>query len=184
MDMPLLPVLIKEKRKRPYRGDNAFGILGVHPDAPTEEITRAYRRLARKYHPDINPSPEARQQFLKINRAYGFIMKEGELARLQLKCRMVEIKRTYVGLLEIIKREHELGGIPVEPPDPSPQHFSRQSEQDVRMQELSACMSWDCPRCQWRDKCGRATGFDQVEELHHEIQSKVMAKTFAFFFGK
>jgi hypothetical protein len=97
---------------------------------------------------------------------------------------MVEVKRAYVGLLEIIKREHELGGIPIEPPDPSPQHFSRESEQDVKMQELSAYMSWDCPQCQWKDKCERATGFDQVKELHRQIQSKVMAKTFAFFFGK
>jgi len=70
-------------------------------------------------------------------------MKEGELARLQLKCKMVEIKRIYVGLLEIIKREHELGGIPIEPPDPSPQHFSRQSEQDVKMNEQARITMFD-----------------------------------------
>ncbi|HOQ14976.1 MAG TPA: DnaJ domain-containing protein, partial [Bacillota bacterium] len=32
-----------------------YSVLGVSRDASDEEITRAYRALARKYHPDLNP---------------------------------------------------------------------------------------------------------------------------------
>ncbi|MFO7294545.1 MAG: J domain-containing protein [Clostridia bacterium] len=48
-----------------------YKILGVSRDATQEEIKRAYRRLAKKYHPDANPGDkEAEQKFKEINEAY------------------------------------------------------------------------------------------------------------------
>ena len=47
-----------------------YGILGVPRDATDDEIKRAYRKLARKYHPDVNPEPEAHERFKEINTAY------------------------------------------------------------------------------------------------------------------
>ncbi len=47
-----------------------YAILGVPRDATDEDIKRAYRRLARKYHPDVNPDPEAAEKFKEINMAY------------------------------------------------------------------------------------------------------------------
>src|SRR5690606_12479126 len=47
-----------------------YGILGVPRDATDDEIKRAYRKLARKYHPDVNPEPEAHEKFKEINTAY------------------------------------------------------------------------------------------------------------------
>jgi curved DNA-binding protein len=48
-----------------------YDILGVGRDADEKEIKRAFRRLARKYHPDVNPGdPEAEERFKEINEAY------------------------------------------------------------------------------------------------------------------
>jgi len=48
-----------------------YEILGVGRDADEKEIKRAFRRLARQHHPDVNPSdPEAEERFKEINEAY------------------------------------------------------------------------------------------------------------------
>ncbi len=47
--------------------------LGVSRDATAEEIKRAYRRQARKLHPDVNPGPEAEEQFKKVSQAYDVL---------------------------------------------------------------------------------------------------------------
>jgi uncharacterized membrane protein YsdA (DUF1294 family) len=47
-----------------------YAILGVPRNATPEQIKEAYRRLAKEYHPDRNPSPEAEERFKLINEAY------------------------------------------------------------------------------------------------------------------
>jgi len=44
--------------------------LGVDPDASPQEIKKAYRAAARKYHPDVNKSPEAEEKMKEINEAW------------------------------------------------------------------------------------------------------------------
>ena len=61
--------------------DDPYQVLGVTPDASDEEIKQAYRRLAKKYHPDRNPGDEeAARQMQRINAAYEQI-KNPEKAR-------------------------------------------------------------------------------------------------------
>ncbi len=51
-----------------------YDILGVPYGADISEIRKAYRRLALKYHPDINKDPSAHQQFIQITEAYEILM--------------------------------------------------------------------------------------------------------------
>lgn len=46
-----------------------YKIMGVSRDASAEEIKRAYRKLARKYHPDVSKEPDAEARFKEINEA-------------------------------------------------------------------------------------------------------------------
>lgn len=54
----------------PVKYRDYYEILGVKRDASEEEIKKAYRKLARKYHPDINKDPEAENRFKEINEAH------------------------------------------------------------------------------------------------------------------
>ncbi|MFY9555177.1 MAG: DnaJ domain-containing protein [Blastocatellia bacterium] len=47
-----------------------YGMLGLTPRATANEIKSAYRRLARKYHPDVSASPDSAARFVQINYAY------------------------------------------------------------------------------------------------------------------
>lgn len=58
-----------------------YELLGVSRDCGKDELKRAYRRLARQYHPDVNKDPGAEDKFKEINRAYEVLSEPETRAR-------------------------------------------------------------------------------------------------------
>lgn len=58
---------------------NYYEVLGVQKDATLEEIKKIYKKLAKKYHPDLNQgNKEAEQKFIEIKEAYDTLSDEGK----------------------------------------------------------------------------------------------------------
>src|SRR5574344_747033 len=51
-----------------------YEVLGVSKDAGKDEIKSAFRKMARKYHPDVNKAPDAEEKFKEIGKAYETLM--------------------------------------------------------------------------------------------------------------
>ncbi len=55
-----------------------YNILGISANSSVDEIKKAYRKKARLYHPDINPSPDAKEMFILNTEAYEFLIANHE----------------------------------------------------------------------------------------------------------
>ncbi|HEY2656020.1 MAG TPA: DnaJ domain-containing protein [Solirubrobacteraceae bacterium] len=58
-----------------------YALLGVRNDATAREIRRAYRRLARLHHPDVNSRPDGHRRFGELAYAYAILNDPAERAR-------------------------------------------------------------------------------------------------------
>ncbi|MFE5890507.1 DnaJ C-terminal domain-containing protein [Streptomyces sp. NPDC056462] len=58
-----------------------YEVLGVARTADPDEIQRAYRTLARRYHPDVNKDPQAEERFKEINEAFSVLSDPEQRAR-------------------------------------------------------------------------------------------------------
>ena len=58
-----------------------YGILGVDKSSSKEDIKKAYRKLARKYHPDVSKESDAEQKFKDINEAAGVLLDDEKKQR-------------------------------------------------------------------------------------------------------
>lgn len=50
-----------------------YEVLGVSKDASDDDIKKAYRKLSKKYHPDINKAPDAEEKFKEVSEAYEIL---------------------------------------------------------------------------------------------------------------
>ena len=60
---------------------NPYKVLKVDPTADLEILTAVYRALSKKYHPDLNKSPDAQARMQQINRAYDMLKDPSERAK-------------------------------------------------------------------------------------------------------
>src|SRR5919109_1190303 len=72
-----------------------YGTLGVASDAGPDEIKRAYRKLARELHPDVNPDPSAQERFREVSAAYE-VLSDPE------KRRIVDLGGDPLGIADIM----------------------------------------------------------------------------------
>lgn len=57
--------------------NDPYSVLGLQPGASKDEVTKAYRKLAKKYHPDLNPGDEvAAKKMAQVNAAYDSIIND------------------------------------------------------------------------------------------------------------
>lgn len=183
MPQPLL-LPAPKKRKQPYRGNNAFGVLGVSPGASMKAVKRAYLELASQWHPDKNPSPQARKEFIKINEAYNFIIKGGDIARYLALCDVVPLKQKYAGSLMNVKRTKILTGLDMDLPKSLEESLSKlkwvhmpKEEWDQQM-KLVIALQLRCPGCKWKGGCDRVTGFSEVEDIYNQVVEESRRRVF------
>ncbi|MCL7032843.1 hypothetical protein MKW94_007436 [Papaver nudicaule] len=55
-------------------GESPYDVLGVSPSATPGEIKKAYRKLALKFHPDVNKQANAQEKFMRIKHAYNTLL--------------------------------------------------------------------------------------------------------------
>ncbi len=83
---------------------NYYKILGLSSSATKSEIKVAYRKLAKKYHPDKNKSKQASQLFIEVNEAYAFLSNESSSFQSKNIVKAPQRKRSKYSEDELIKR--------------------------------------------------------------------------------
>lgn len=77
---------------------NHYAILGVPQNATSEEVKKSFRKLARQYHPDVNPDDKtAEEKFKDINEAYNTLSDQTKRAEYDLQLFGKEKRRSSLG---------------------------------------------------------------------------------------
>lgn len=88
-------------------------ILGVGPYATEAEITKAYRELAKQFHPDLNPDDNwSAERMAEINQAYELLKQECEYIRVQESVPPLERAKRMLDACQFEEAAELLGAIP------------------------------------------------------------------------
>lgn len=136
---------------------NYYFVLGVSPDATTNEVRQAYLALAKKYHPDKNKSPEATSRMAEINLAYETLCDSQKRQEYNLEKGIVVEE-----VVEQYSEEEEIG-------QDEPSMFGR----CVKCNFVNSSGIFVCSVCGYafdlRDKNGRkAERYDNYDEITAE----------------
>lgn len=103
-----------------------YQVLQVDPKADTEVISVVHRKLAQRYHPDRDQSPEARARMLEINEAWDALKDAGRRAAYDAE---LQTRRDRRGTDRLVRRQGEMGygeaGVPRGPADGPVLEFGR-----------------------------------------------------------
>lgn len=184
MDMTPSRLQLPPVRDLPRDGD-CFAVLGVNPEASQHEIQRAYFNLARRFHPDLNQSPNARNNFIILQKAYAEATSaDGMLVKLAKECRGVRGKKNLAGILRGIEFVEKHTGMKLEDIVPrSPLAGTGNSEEHQAAQEAGWIIALKCPICKHRKTCDQATGFAEVYDMHRRMQRLMAKRALASLFG-
>ena len=83
-----------------------LNILEVSPDSGILEIKRAFRKKAKKFHPDLNKDSGAQEKFILVNEAYEFLMKHYNQPGFESKKTTKERHRDWVEKEKAKARKH------------------------------------------------------------------------------
>ena len=109
------PRLDDHTPRRAHVADH-YEVLGVERDATAEEIKKAYRRLARQLHPDVNPSPDAAERFKLVTHAYDVLSDPQQRQQYDLgpqagvRRRRAGLRRVRRHLRDVLRRRQGGGG--------------------------------------------------------------------------
>lgn len=94
--------------------NECYSLLGLTRDASEADVKKAYKKLAMKYHPDKNSSPDAPEQFKKISEAYHRILNPNEEfgdVNIDINSLFNSIFSEGLGGLGGLSEMHEMGGM-------------------------------------------------------------------------
>jgi len=95
-----------------------YAILEVPPTADAQTVKSAYRRLALRYHPDVNPAPEAIERIKLVNEAYGVLgdPSQRQLYNLRREAYIHYLRQQEINLRSSVATGPTVAGVPTAPP--------------------------------------------------------------------
>lgn len=167
--------------------DDTYKVLQVDPSAELEVIEAAYRRLARKYHPDVNRSPDAAERMKELNAAYNVLKDPARRAAYDRQRAVARSRRIW----ERPPARPEPTGARAEPaPEPRPQwqHDRPPCWKHATLPAVESCHSCGVTLCRWCALLFQPAGCAPcVLRLARRVQRRAAVGLaifgFAFLFG-